>query len=221
MGRCLGQCLWHFIALSWTIVATAISLLNDWDSRNVFFVVRHHDNLVYHRVERPLPEKINQNVLVDEIIELDGIQTIQKYPKKWRRIAVFNSDHLFTIELINNNMSLSTSTIAELYKSIWEIELFFRSLKQLFHIKSFVGTTRNAVEIQLWTAFIAILMLSYLRKIALYPLHLSNLVHSLRLNTFTKIDLEQWLNNPFSPPPNEPKNDRGRMTAFRLKLNLP
>ena len=78
--------------------------------------------------------------------------------------------------------------------------MFFRNFKQLFLIKSFVGTSKNAVEIQLWTAVVTILLMAYLKAIAKYPWHLSNPVHSLRLNTFTKIDLQAWLDVPFSPP---------------------
>lgn len=176
-------------------------LLDDWDSMNVCFVVRHRGNLVYHTVEElPLPEKRHQDILIDEIIELDGTKTKEKYPRRLRRIAVYNEEHGFTVELLTNNMKLAASTIADLYKARWEIEMFFRNLKQLFHIKSFVGTSRNAVEIQLWTALITILLMAYLKAIAKYPWHLSNLVHSLRLNTFTKIDLQTWLDDPFSPP---------------------
>ena len=78
-------------------------------------------------------------------------------------------------------------------------------LKQNLHIKSFLGTSQNAVEIQIWTALITILLLQYLKRIAKHPWCLSNLTASLRLNTFTKIDLFQWINKPFSPPPDEPE----------------
>jgi len=84
-----------------------------------------------------------------------------------------------------------------------EIEIFFRNLKQLLHTKTFVGTSANAVKIQIWTALITMLLLFYLKQIAQYPWCLSNLVSSLRLNTFTKIELEKWLNEPFKPPPDE------------------
>ena len=73
--------------------------------------------------------------------------------------------------------------------SRWDIEVFFRNLKQNFHIKSFVGTSSNAVEIQIWTALITILLFAVLKQQATYKWHFSNLVSSLRLNTFTKIDL--------------------------------
>jgi len=89
------------------------------------------------------------------------------------------------------------STISELYKQRWMIEIFFKELKQHLKIKSFVGTTPNAVLIQIWTALITIMLLKYLKSIAKYQWHLSNLVAFLRLNLFVKIDLGKWLNQPF------------------------
>jgi IS4 transposase len=98
----------------------------------------------------------------------------------------------------------SCNTIAELYKSRWEVEIFFRDIKQLLHIKSFIGTSENAVMIQIWTALITILMLKALKAMAKYNWHLSNLVAFIRLNLFVKIDLQHWLDKPFednnSPP---------------------
>ena len=181
------------------------SLLNHWDSNDVFFVVRHKDNIRYRTIaERPLPEKHAQNVLIDEIIEFELPTAKEKYPKQIRRIAVWNDEHGITVELLTNNFKLAASTIAELYRQRWQIEIFFRNLKQLLRIKSFVGTTRNAVEIQIWTAMITMLLLCWLKHTAKYKWALANLVVSLRLNTFTKIDLEKWLNEPFTPPPDTP-----------------
>ena len=103
------------------------SLLNYWDSMKVFFVVRHKNNLVYRRIEEhPLPEKRHQDILIDETIELERPKTKEKYPKRLRRIAVFNEEHGYTVERLTNNMSLAASSIAELYRFRWEIELFFR-----------------------------------------------------------------------------------------------
>ena len=101
-------------------------------------------------------------------------------------------------------MTWSCNTISELYKSRWDIEIFFREIKQLLHIKSFIGTSENAVMIQIWTALITILMLKALKALAKYNWHLSNLVAFIRLNMFVKIDLQKWLDKPFkieeSPP---------------------
>ncbi|WP_080939724.1 IS4 family transposase, partial [Porphyromonas gulae] len=179
-------------------------LLNDWDSKHVLFVVRHRDNLLYEPIrELDLPQHAAQNVLIDEIIKLKGAKTSLKYPKRLRRIAIWNEEHEFTLQLLTNNMQLAASTVAALYKSRWQIEIFFRNLKQLLRIKSFIGTSRNAVETQIWTALTTMLLLCWLKHTARYKWGLANLVVSLRLNTFTKIDLEKWLNEPFKPPPDD------------------
>ena len=178
------------------------SLLDYWDSRNVFFVVRHRDNLLYSQIEeRLLPETRAQNVLIDEIIELTGEQTKKKYTRPLRRIAVWNDEHGYVVQLLTNNFKLAASTIAQLYKERWMIEIFFRNIKQLLKIKSFIGTSRNAVETQIWTALSTMLLLCWIKHIAKYKWGLANLVVSLRLNTFTKIELEKWFNEPFTPPP--------------------
>ena len=182
-------------------------LMKFWDSIKVFFIVRVKDNLIYERIEeRDLPDNTHQEVLIDEIVRLTGNGTSGQYPKNIRRIAVYNAEHHFTMVLLTNNMKLSAGTIADLYKARWDIEIFFRNLKQNFHIKSFVGTSPNAVEVQIWSALITILLFAVLKQQATYKWHFSNLVASLRLNTFTKIDLYVWINEPYTPPP-ETEND--------------
>lgn len=173
-------------------------LLNIWDSNQVFFVVRHKENLQYTVVkELDLPDNRHQHILKDEIIELKN----SKYPKRLRRVAIWNDEKKFVIELITNQMTWTANTIGELYKSRWQIEIFFREIKQLLHIKSFIGTSQNAVMIQIWTALITILILKALKAMAKYNWHLSNLVAFIRLNLFVKIELQLWLDKPFEQPP--------------------
>jgi len=177
------------------------SLLNVWDSNSVFFVVRHKDNLKFNTIkENELPTDRHQHVLKDEIFELTRIQTKQKYPKKLRRVAIWDEENQQVIELITNQMSWTANTISELYKSRWQIEIFFREIKQLLHIKSFIGTSENAVMIQIWSALITILILKYLKALSKYGWRLSNLVAFIRLNLFVKIDLQKWLDKPFDDP---------------------
>ena len=111
------------------------------------------------------------------------------------------------IELITNQKTWAANTIAELYKSRWDIEIFFREIKQCLNIKSFIGTSKNAVMIQIWSALITILLLKTLKSQAKYNWHLSNLVAFIRLNTFVKIDLHEWLNHPFKPSKPPPKHN--------------
>jgi len=184
------------------------SLLNIWDSKGVYFVIRHKENIQYTVIkESELPDNKHQHILKDEIIELKNVSSKEKYSKRIRRVAVWDDVNKQVIELITNQMKWTANTISELYKSRWHIEIFFREIKQLLHIKSFIGTTENAVMIQIWTALITILILKVLKAMAKFNWHLSNLVAFIRLNLFVKIDLQLWLNKPFehiakSPPQN-------------------
>ena len=174
------------------------SLLNVWDSKGVYFVIRHKENIQYITIkENELPDNRYHHILKDEIIELKNNVSKDKYSKKLRRIAVWNEENKQTIEIITNQMTWTANTISELYKSRWQVEIFFREIKQLLHIKSFIGTSENAVMIQIWTALITILILKYLKAIAKFNWHLSNLVAFIRLNIFVKIELQIWLDKPF------------------------
>ncbi|WP_317192278.1 transposase [Cyclobacterium marinum] len=90
--------------------------------------------------------------------------------------------------------------MGDLYKSRWEIEVFYRDIKQLLHIKTFIGTSKNAVMIQIWTALITILLLKVMKETAKFGWHLSNLVAFIRLDIFVKIELQKWLDSPFMEP---------------------
>ena len=105
---------------------------------------------------------------------------------------------------LTNHLGLGPTTIARIYKDRWQIELFFKALKQHLRVKTFVGTSANALHIQIWTALIALLMLKYLQLKASFGWSLSNLVALLRMNLFVYRDLWTWLNDPFTPPPLPP-----------------
>lgn len=183
------------------------SLLNVWDSNKVFFVIRHKENLQFKSIkENELPDNRHQHILKDEMIELTGNQSKTKYPKQLRRVAIWDDESKQEIELITNQTTWTANTISELYKARWQVEIFFREIKQLLHIKSFVGTSENAVMIQIWTALITILILKALKAMAKYPWYLSNLVAFIRLNLFVKIDLQKWLDEPFVDPKPPPQN---------------
>jgi hypothetical protein len=173
-------------------------LLNIWDSNGVYFVIRHKENIQYTVIkENELPENRHQHILKDEIIELKNKSSKEKYSRRLRRVALWDDVNKQVIEIITNQFTWSANTIGELYKSRWQIEIFFREIKQLLHIKSFIGTTKNAVLIQIWTALITILILKAMKAMAKFNWHLSNLVAFIRLNLFVKIDLQLWLDKPF------------------------
>lgn len=189
-------------------------LLNVWDSSGVYFVIRHKENLKYTVIkENKLPDDRHPHIRKDEIIELKNEPSKEKYPKRLRRVVVWDQVNNQEIELITNQMSWVANTVGELYKSRWQVEIFFREIKQLLHIKSFIGTTENAVMIQIWTALITILILKALKAMAKFRWHLSNLVAFIRLNLFVKIDLQLWLDKPFEEP-YKPPEDRLQGVLF-------
>ena len=145
-----------------------------------------------------------EHILSDEDIALTGFYTSKKYPESLRIVRVYDDVNKKTLVLLTNNTSWTADTISQLYKARWDVEVFFKYLKQLFKVKTFIGTSPNAVRIQMWTSLIAILILNYLKNKAEYKWHLSNLVSFLRFNLFVKIDLWEWINRPIIKPTKPP-----------------
>ena len=176
------------------------SMLFNWDKNDIHFVIRLKKSINHQMIrELPLSSTDHEKILKDELIILTEEQTKDDYPKQIRRVAVYDENNNKVIELITNNLTWTASTIAELYKQRWMIEIFFKELKQHLKIKSFIGTNENAMWIQIWTALITLMLLKYLRESAKYKWSLSNLIAFLRMNLFVKILLTEWLNNPFKP----------------------
>jgi hypothetical protein len=176
------------------------TLFGKWTDRGVFFVTRLKDNAAYAVVESamgPLP----RNILADELIRFTGAQAVKDCPHVMRRVVVWDPIHEREIVLLSNLLHFGPTTIAAIYKDRWEIELFFKALKQNLKVKSFVGTSRNALLIQIWTALIAMLLLKWLHHLSQAKWSFSNLASMLRLNLFTYRDLRRWLENPFGTPP--------------------
>ncbi len=191
---------------------TDYSLWGRWCSQEVYFVTRMKDNALYDVIgDRKVPH--HRHILKDEQIELRGPKAIEKCPYPLRRIEVEDPETGEILVFITNHMDLGASTIAAIYKDRWQIETFFKALKQNLKIKTFVGTSPNAVKIQIWTALIAMLILRFLQLRSKFHWSLSNLIALLRMNLFTHRDLWAWLNKPFDipPVPYEPE---------QLKLNL-
>jgi hypothetical protein len=166
----------------------------------VYFVTRQKDNADFRVIEdRALPE--NRNILKDQIIELGGHYSKMKCPYRLRRIEAWDEEGKRIIVLLTNHLEFGPTTIAAIYKDRWQIEIFFKTIKQNLKIKTFVGTSPNALMIQIWTALIAVLVLKYLKFRSSFGWSLSNLVAMLRYNLFTYRDLWAWIDNPFEPPP--------------------
>ena len=179
-------------------------LFAKWTDAGVFFVTRMKDNALFEVVEKRTPPQ-NRNILKDQIIRLTGTGAQEKCPHLLRRVEAVREDTGEVLVFLTNHHGLGASTIAAIYKDRWQIELFFKALKQNCKIKTFVGTSPNAVKTQIWTALISMLLLRYLQLSSRFGWSLANLVALLRMNLFTHRDLMAWLDQPFAVPP-DPQN---------------
>lgn len=186
---------------------------HDWWRRlslgGVYFVSRLKDNTGYAILaERAVPAG---TILRDEEIMLLS-ETKRADPMRLRRIEVWVEDKQETLVFVTNHPKLAASTIASVYKDRWQIELFFKAIKQSLRVKTFIGTSENAVHIQIWTALIAILLVRYLQLRSSWKWSLSNLFALLRHQLFVYRDLWSWLNEPFHPP--------AELESLQLSLTL-
>jgi hypothetical protein len=166
--------------------------------QGVFFVTRlRHDAHFQVLEERPLPQR--GHILSDQIIRLGSPHYQQPSPLRRIVVEVPGWDH--PLVLLTNHLGLGSTSVARIYQERWQVEIFFRTLKQNLRLKTFVGTSANALKIQIWTALIALLLLKYLQLRASYGWSLSNLLALLRQQLFVYRDLLAWLNQPFEPPP--------------------
>jgi hypothetical protein len=164
----------------------------------VYFVSRLKDSTGYAiLVERQVPA--GSNILRDEEIMLLSEEN-HSDPMRLRRIEVWVEEKQETLVFVTNHPKLAASTVAAIYKDRWAIELFFKAIKQSLRIKTFIGTSENAVHIQIWTALIAMLLVRYLQLRSTWSWSLSNLFAILRQQLFVYRDLWSWLNQPAHPP---------------------
>jgi len=173
-----------------------IRWFSDLNRRGVSFVTRMKKHTRYEVIE----SRTAKDVIADEIIRLTSAHSRKLYPEALRLVTVEKADGE-RLQFLTNEMRLAASTIANIYKDRWQIESLFKMLKQNLRIKSFVGTSANAVWTQIWTALIAMLLLKYLQLKARFGWSFSNLVYFLRMNLFVYRDLWEWLHHPFNEPP--------------------
>ena len=187
-------------------------LFAKWTDASVHFVTRMKDNTLFEVVEEHEVPK-HRNILKDQSIRLTGTGAQQKCPHLLRRIEAVREDTGGILVFLTNHHGLGATTIAAIYKDRWQIELFFKALKQNLKIKTFVGTSANAVKTQIWTALISMLLLRYLQLCSRFGWSLANLVALLRMNLFTHRDLMAWLDQPFATPP-DPQDNPQAALAF-------
>lgn len=186
-----------------------------WNGEGVYFVTPEKKWLSY-RIEQEQAVLPASAILSDQLIRFTGKASRADYPEQLRRIELEVDDRTGgtrRLVLLTNHFELAPSTIAEIYKERWQIELFFKALKQNLTLRNFVGSTPNALETQIWTALISMLLLKWLHYMSQCRWSLSTLAATLRLNLFTYRDLRDFLNDPWKPPP-EPDPPRQMSLAW-------
>jgi hypothetical protein len=183
------------------------ALFFKWTTEEIYFVTRLKENALYEVVEECATPR-GRNILSDQLIRFTGAQAQKDCPCLLRCVVVWDAVNEREIVLLTNLLAFGATTIAAIFKDRWEIELFFKALKQNLKVKSFVGTSENALRIQIWTALIAILLLKWLHHLSKAKWSLSNLSCMLRMNLFTYRDLRKWLDNPFETPPLLPESEQ-------------
>lgn len=175
------------------------ALYQRWTVTHVGFVTRPRTNMLYHVLDRR-PVSARGPVLADEVIRLTGPHAPERCSVPLRQVTIWDETQQRRLTFLTNLLHLAASTIAAIYKERWQIELLFKALKQHLKIKTFVGTSENAVQVQIWIALLAMLLLKFLQLKSTWPWSLSNLAALLRFNLFTYRDLWAWLNAPFERP---------------------
>jgi len=175
----------------------------DWWERlteqGVYFVTRLKRDLLWDEVStRPVPQ--NSTIRKDQNIQLRA--SLQRsYSMQLRVVTLWDEEKQEEFQFLTNHLQFGATTITRIYKERWQIEIFFKTLKQLLRVKTFVGTSANALKTQIWTALIAVLILKYLKLKSSFGWSLSNLVALLRQQLFVYRPLYQWLDSPYQAPP--------------------
>jgi hypothetical protein len=190
---------------------TDYALYSRWTERGVYFVSRQRANAKFQVVEERAVT--HGHILKDQVIRLSNPIAGPKCQHLLRRVETIHQETGEVLAFVTNHHHLAASSIAAIYKDRWQIELFFKALKQNLKIKTFVGTSANAVKTQIWTALIAMLLFRYLQLCSRFRWSLANLVALLRMNLFTHRDLMAWLDEPYTIPP-DPQNHPQASLAF-------
>jgi hypothetical protein len=153
-----------------------------------YFVIRAKKNLSFDRIYSRKTYK-SQGIVCDQTVKLKGHYAKRNYPERLRRIKIFDSEKSSHIVLLTNNFDLQTSAIAELYRNRWKVELFFKWIKQHLKIKSFFGTSVNAVKSQIWISISIYTMIAIIKKELKIELSLYTILQILSISLFEKVPM--------------------------------
>jgi hypothetical protein len=173
-----------------------------------FFVTRAKEGLRINRLEsRPVDG--STGVRADQIVWLALDKSIEHYPDRFRRVSYRDPENGKFLVFLTNNFDLPALTIAQLYRSRWRVELFFKWVKQNLRIKHFFGTSDNAVKTQVWIAVCVYLLVAIVRKELELELSLSQILQVLSVNVFEQVPLAELVAK--TAPQNETSNSRNQL----------
>lgn len=155
-----------------------------------FFVVRAKDNLNFKCVKSNNKDK-TLGILADQLISIQGFYSSQDYPEKMRRIKFYDEDQKRVLVFLTNNLELEASEIAKLYKHRWKIELFFKWIKQNLKIKTFWGTSENAVRVQIWIAISVYIIVAIAKKKFNLKQSLYEILQVISISVFDKVSIRE------------------------------
>jgi hypothetical protein len=170
-----------------------------------FFVIRGKSNLQFCRIYSRTVDKAT-GLRCDQTIALTSIKASHDYPQHLRRIKFYDAEHNKYLVFLTNNFDLPALTIAQLYRCRWQVELFFKWIKQHLRIKKFYGTTENAVKTQIWIAISVYVLVAIVKKRLKTEASLYTILQILSLTLFEKIPLDQLLTN-IEMQKTEPENN--------------
>jgi len=173
---------------------TDFERLFEIEMSKAFFTIRAKDNLKFKRVSSIKADK-TKGLKCDQIIKLTGIKTSKLYPRKLRRVKYWDTDNELLLVFLTNNFQADALTICMLYKMRWQIELFFKWIKQHLRIKTFWGYSPNAVKTQIWIAICTYLIIAMIKKQIKSDLSLYEISQILGVSVFDKTPLNKLLTN--------------------------
>jgi Domain of unknown function (DUF4372)/Transposase DDE domain len=176
-----------------------------WTAGGAFFVTRGKRNLDFTRRTRRSVDK-STGLRSDQSIVLAGVKSAELYPAPLRRIVFYDGEHQRRLVFLSNNFDLPALTIAGLYKSRWQVELFFKWIKQNLRIKGFYGTSANAVKTQVWVAISVYVLIAIIRKELKSQRGLAELLQILSLTLFEKTPISQAFADEKTPTTEEPSH---------------
>jgi transposase len=178
-----------------------------------FFVTRSKSNMSFHRVYSSETDR-STGIICDQTIALDGVYTKQDYPAHLRRVRFLDPETGKTLIFLTNQMTLPAATICALYKSRWQVELFFKWIKQHLRIKRFFGTSENAVKTQIWIAVSVYVLVAIVKKKLQLDASLYTLLQILSVTLFEKMPLlKAFPADEYTSPEGDPSN---QLNLFRI-----